>query len=489
MKYKNKKIKNKTHKNKTHKNKLLGGGENEGDDELEQHIYQLCPDSSLCLILGKNVSSIKEYFNNFSFDTNSTSVKSVGLSDNGFILEIKYIKNEYIAYCLLKSSMLLSGMFGGDNLFYEFYVGKYFINDMNLKFPCFLETYELCEYNRDRKLYEILQNDYEKIDIENINLTDLKFINMPISLNENIKNSCEDVTNFSLLMQHVSNAQNIQQFINEHRTTESGNLYIFQILLQIFIPLGKLNKIYNFSHQDLHYQNVLIYKLPNNQYITIKYEFNDKIIEIKTYYIVKIIDYGRCYFDNYNNSGNSYSSNLFFNELISLNECCPEKNITGRECKDSLDRKGYTFFKDDVPTISNFYTTLRTSNKSNDLLLPLQMLEFIDKDKTQNVSKYIRRPVVPAAFSNNFTESFKELIKNIKHIKTNRIFFEPTDDENCEENKICTVVMFEKKICKLFIDTYDRYIQPLENDIFPSSTFIGNLNVYVDDLLRNSEFI
>jgi len=52
------------------------------------------------------------------------------------------------------------------------------------------------------------------------------------------------------------------------------------------------------------------------------------------------------------------------------------------------------------------------------------------------------------------------------------IFFEPTDDENCEENKICTVVMFEKKLCELFMDTYDRYIQPLENDIYFNQVYL-----------------
>ena len=33
-----------------------------------------------------------------------------------------------------------------DNLFYEYFVGKYFINNFINRFPCFLETYELFQF-------------------------------------------------------------------------------------------------------------------------------------------------------------------------------------------------------------------------------------------------------------------------------------------------------------------------------------------------------
>ena len=54
------------------------------------------------------------------------------------------------------------------------------------------------------------------------------------------------------------------------------NVTMLQILLQVYIPLGLLKK--SFTHYDLHYNNVLIYTLPNNQYVTLKYIVNGENI-------------------------------------------------------------------------------------------------------------------------------------------------------------------------------------------------------------------
>jgi hypothetical protein len=480
--HKRKTHKLKTHKLKTHKLKKfwdLGYGHDDDIHPTQEDIKQLCPDSNMCLMLGINVPLIKEYFNNFIFGTNF--VKRA-LSDNGFFLTITYEKGGYITDCLLKSSIINDGFTGfeGDNLVYEYYIGKYFINDISLKFPCFLETYELCEYNSNRQLYNELKNNTDLTSGKTIDLTDIHFKDMSSPFDENIKASCEDPTKFSLLIQYVPNAIDVQQFVNKHKTTEIGNLFIFQILLQVFIPLSKLNKMYNFSHQDLHHQNVLIYTLPNDQYITIKYEFDDKIIEIKTCFIAKIIDYGRCHFNDYTSGGNTYGSNLFFNELIQKNECCPGANINEKTCRTTLNNAGYMFFKDDAPTPKNEYISIRSGNKSRDLDLPLRILSNLNNELTT------------PTFKNEFTEMFTNIIKNIKIIKDKygyNYYLEQTNTENCPQNKICNVVMFEEKICECFMETYDRYIQPLENEIFQSKTLMGQLNVYVDNLTRNYEFI
>jgi hypothetical protein len=94
----------------------------------------------------------------------------------------------------------------------------------------------------------------------------------------------------------MNNPMTFTDFIKIHKNTEYGfNVDIFQIFLQIFIPLGKL--AHNFTHNDLHTNNVLIYTFPDNKYIVLKYIFKDKVIEMKTRYIAKIIDYGRSYFN------------------------------------------------------------------------------------------------------------------------------------------------------------------------------------------------
>ena len=73
--------------------------------------------------------------------------------------------------------------------------------------------------------------------------------------------------------------------------------------------LNRLSKV--FTHYDLHRDNVILLKVPNNNYITIKYYTDhNNYIEIKTKYIPVIIDYGRCYCYSYKYNSNQYSKTI-----------------------------------------------------------------------------------------------------------------------------------------------------------------------------------
>ena len=81
-------------------------------------------------------------------------IKRIGTpSANGFVLEIPFEKNRYKAYTVLKCSAKPSA----DNLFYEYYVGKYFINTFIKKFPCFVETYD-CYEIKDESAWKSLHD-------------------------------------------------------------------------------------------------------------------------------------------------------------------------------------------------------------------------------------------------------------------------------------------------------------------------------------------
>ena len=69
-------------------------------------------------------------------------------SVNGFVYLINYKQDDYNFSAVLKSSAKPNA----DNLFYEYFVGKNFINKMNLIFPCFVETYRLY-VNNNEELY------------------------------------------------------------------------------------------------------------------------------------------------------------------------------------------------------------------------------------------------------------------------------------------------------------------------------------------------
>jgi len=95
-----------------------------------------------------------------------------------------------------------------------------------------------------------------------------------------------------------------------------------------------------FTHYDLHYENILISFLGEFNYITMHYHYlNKKIISFNTCYIPKIIDYGRCHFNDKHENVNTRD---VFNKLCKIRECDPNcGNKVGFDIINIIPRKGY----------------------------------------------------------------------------------------------------------------------------------------------------
>jgi hypothetical protein len=110
---------------------------------------------------------------------------------------------------------------------------------------------------------------------------------------------------------------------------EENDDFIFQdliyVIAQIYIPLCLLRNV--FCHNDLHLNNILIYKLDNN-YIEFVYHLEDgREVKFKTSYIVKIIDYGRCYFNDVEHNMNS---DIFLSNVCEEKECNKGNNYKNK---------------------------------------------------------------------------------------------------------------------------------------------------------------
>ena len=441
------------------------------ESRQEKLLKQLCPKSNDCVILGKHIELLKEYFNDFkdidSPRSNLESIHRIGNpSVNGFVNEFIYNKNDYKAYCVLKSS----SQDKSDNLYFEWYIGNYFINRLVPKFPCFLETYNLCNYSF--KTYNLLKNT-KLITKPNLdNFTILKTSKLEEGKNTITVLSWLYPTNIAVLIQHMDNPMTFTNFIKIHENTEYGfNVDIFQIFLQIFIPLGKL--AHNFTHNDLHLNNVLIYTFPDNKYIVLKYIFKDKVIEMKTRYIAKIIDYGRSYF-NFEGlpiktikDNSSNSSAIFYQDL---KECLISDfkkhnlNINDDDFEYEKDDHGYGWFEDLEE--DNYYISQLNGNISKDLWLPGIFCEISEKF-SDNIENEI--PI---------TKELKELFNFVLRANKNIMRIPPNED--------CNVITFGQGLCNIYLNNID-YINQKQN-IEVTGICVGQLDIFVDDLSKDSKF-
>ena len=77
----------------------------------------------------------------------------------------------------------------------------------------------------------------------------------------------------------------------------------------------------DFTHYDLHLDNILVFEPYLEKYIEFKYTLpSGKIITFKSKYVCKIIDYGRCYFND--KDSNEFLQNT--QEVCATKECDPE---------------------------------------------------------------------------------------------------------------------------------------------------------------------
>jgi len=111
-------------------------------------------------------------------------------------------------------------------------------------------------------------------------------------INEEIINdSCKNPTNYAVLIQHLKGAKTLRDMLEDSKFLETDLLYI---LFQVYMTLSSLSN--DFTHYDLHLNNVLVYEPVSNSYIEYHYHIGKTEIIFKSKYIAKIIDYGTCYF-------------------------------------------------------------------------------------------------------------------------------------------------------------------------------------------------
>jgi len=270
-------------------------------------LKSICSDSGVCIAFGTESNNIKNFFGNFiTYQYVVPPIIRIGqVSNNGFVNQITYEREGYKAYSILKSSTSQVS----DNLLYEYMVGRY-INKMVPIFPCFLETYGIFKYNTPQDWDYVKNNTSISSNIFKDNLTYLP--------EPTFAEGCKDAQYLSILIQHLNNAKTMFQVMKD-----PNEIYfkydLLNVLYQIYFPLSVMAS--NFTHYDLHANNILLYEPVKNKYIQYYYhpvdEENTNITTFKCRYIVKIIDYGRSYFKD----GDKNDSMKIYNTVCNTPEC------------------------------------------------------------------------------------------------------------------------------------------------------------------------
>ena len=155
---------------------------------------------------------------------------------------------------------------------------------------------------------------------------------------------------------------------------------LLNVLYQIYMPLASLSD--TFTHYDLHMGNILIYEPVPGKYIDYKYVLSDEsTVEFKCRYIAKIIDYGRCFFEDI-----SVSSKSIYDAVCqNIPECDGDFPSCGKS-------QGFSSFDPDGIGYS-ISSTVR--NKTHDLLLLYQIKKLL---KYPSLQTKVNNPLLEPIF-------------------------------------------------------------------------------------------
>ena len=278
-------------------------------------LRSVCSDAGVCIAFGREAKSIRAHFDHFSnFNILSKPAERIGaVSANGFVKELTYERESYVANAILKSSIDKEV----DNLLYEAIVGFY-LNRYATRFPSFLDTYGLYQYNADEVAYnEAKTNKFNRPEVFSAGLTlvakSMSEINEPV-----IKQACTNPLSYAVLIQHLKEADTLREKCKKRDFVSNDLLYI---LYQIYMTLSSISN--TFTHYDLHDENVLVYEPVKGKYIEYHYHIDGEQIVFWSKYLAKIIDYGRCYFKIDGDTSSTGNSLNIHKLLCQVKECQP----------------------------------------------------------------------------------------------------------------------------------------------------------------------
>jgi hypothetical protein len=336
-------------------------------------LKSICSDSGVCIAFGREENVIKKFFDNFNnFGLLSKPATTIGKrSANGFVKELTYEKEGYVSNSILKSTSSEKT----DNPLYEGLVGL-FINKKAKIFPCFLETYGIYNYNTKDAYLEMKDNALTNPSVLETGLTKITKVN-----EMHINNSCKYPELTAVLIQHLKDAISLNDVMEPDDDDDSFELFFLNdflyVLFQIYVPLSIISD--EFTHNDLHTDNVLLYEPVKGSYIEYHYHFknDNKILSFKCKYITKLIDYGRCYFNDKTETGIYAGSENIYNAV------CAKK-----ECVSCGAMQGYKWLNQ-MPNPDNSYTSSRYRNKSHDLRL-LDIIYDTYEDEINNYAPELK---------------------------------------------------------------------------------------------------
>ncbi len=214
----------------------------------------------------------------------SREISAIGeVSGHGVIRKMKYTSPAHNIDVVAKSSLDKYS----DSIVYEYLAGQC-INHFSQFYPCFSRTFNICKFNTKKDLKKL--KDVSATKTLSTGLDEMMHVLNASDLDELIKIGCSEKDLMCIFTQYFNFDCSLKTCVEKGMNSST----LLSILYLIYSCLASLSQ--QFTHYDLHAQNVQLVKIPNDGYALLRVHLADgRIVPFKTNYMPVIIDYGRCY--------------------------------------------------------------------------------------------------------------------------------------------------------------------------------------------------
>lgn len=344
-----------------------------------KHIEVLCKNVDFCIHFGIATKPILDFLSRYKHFDHVSSVRTLdtfNVNSNIHLLESSLANIVYTTVLKSYKKQPEKNKFS-DNLLYEYFTGKR-INRFKIT-PHFVETLNIYKYPSFRVAVDFMNQRSPQPSYLKSILTKLEEEEVYDNLEEHIRESCKDPYLFCVESLYATNTIIFSHFfdtIRQPRSIEFWKSFGITTFYQIFSSLIYYYNI--FSHNDLHYGNILLCYEPGYHFRFV-YSMPSKNTDVIFYspYLVKIIDYARCYIHDF--------SRAFISVMKQIEQCANKNTIHKR---------------------TGYYAVNRYFNKHtrNDRTEDLRMLNFIKQHQ-------IPIPLADGTIIRKIHEGYKSIVE------------------------------------------------------------------------------
>ena len=259
--------------------------------EDAKRLKAACGDSNLCMVLGTQDESMSRFtdgFQNLHYLAECTPIGTASV--NGFAFAMTFLRKGYTTHAVLKSSRSALS----DNLMYEYRVGL-FLNTKLRQLPNFVATHAAFTYASEEAWKGMAAAHEQRSPVPADRCRSaLRAAKFDMDL------GCRMGTRVAVLVQNIHDPISLFELLRDQSARATLSLVgnILPVLFQVYFALHALRD--EFTHYDLHTENVLLYEPSRERHVEFEYRFGGgaEPLQFRSRYIAKIVDYGRSYFQD-----------------------------------------------------------------------------------------------------------------------------------------------------------------------------------------------